>query len=49
MIETSSDLATWLEYDDSVEAEEGGNVTTYIIQLTGNEADPFFVRAQRLP
>ncbi len=49
MIETSNDLRTWLEYDDSVEAEEAGDATTYIIQLTGNESDPFFVRAQRLP
>ena len=49
MIETSNDLSTWLEYDDSVEAEEEGSATTYIIQLTGNESDPFFVRAQRLP
>ncbi|MED5586610.1 MAG: hypothetical protein VYB61_09665 [Verrucomicrobiota bacterium] len=47
MIETSNDLGTWLEYDDSVSAD-AGDTTTYIIQLTGNEPDPFFVRAQRL-
>ncbi|MFP6873571.1 MAG: hypothetical protein VCA55_08670, partial [Verrucomicrobiales bacterium] len=51
LIETSSSLKKneWDEYDDSVEAEEIGNATTYIIQLTGNEVDPFFVRAHLLP
>ncbi len=48
LIETSSDLETWLEYDDSVAAGEG-DTTTYTIQLIGDESDPFFVRAKRLP